>query len=497
MAKHRYWRAAGLKPYDGGSVVELSELWLLNGATRADSGATLTSTVAPMSGALSDLQDANPATLVTLAAGSTITWDLGTATEITNIQVGAGDSAARFLLGCVIERSDDGVTWREFQLVRNWMGIRWPGVRALTANVMRVPPIDHKTVRMSFDPASWWLNEYGPALSFTADTGATALTASPIKGARSVAFSGTGRLWVLGSSQPAFSYSAAPDFTVQARVRVTSATSGNRMIAVFGGINSAASVVYMAMDPSTGVLSLVVTGTTTRFVSSPSGLVGAVGVDQHVAATCENGTLRLFVDGILVATVAGANTLQANVSPDLAIGNYSGNAVNTFPGVIDEVGIDHKALYFSNFTPPAFIVPQPEWQIDAATWAPAAFSPIAISTASSIALPYGQIKILQPTKGRKDYFTGVLGEGVGRVRGFTLDYVNPLNKPYACRVRLVRETDGLVVREQWSKADGSYDFQYVDELQSYTVLAYYEAHGKRAVVADGLTLANGKVELLP
>ncbi|MNY76893.1 hypothetical protein D3C86_2166260 [compost metagenome] len=61
----------------------------------------------------------------------------------------------------------------------------------------------------------------------------------------------------------------------------------------------------------------------------------------------------------------------------------------------------------------------------------------------------------------------------------------------------MREAGNLVVREQWSKADGSYDFQYVDELQSYSVVAYYEAHGKRAVVTDGLTLANGKVELLP
>ncbi|MNL57451.1 hypothetical protein D3C87_1810170 [compost metagenome] len=98
---------------------------------------------------------------------------------------------------------------------------------------------------------------------------------------------------------------------------------------------------------------------------------------------------------------------------------------------------------------------------------------------------------------RPDIYSGVLGKGVGRIRGFTLDYVNPLNKPYRCRVVLMREAGNLVVREQWSKADGSYDFQYVDELQSYSVVAYYEAHGKRAVVTDGLTLANGKVELMP
>lgn len=110
---------------------------------------------------------------------------------------------------------------------------------------------------------------------------------------------------------------------------------------------------------------------------------------------------------------------------------------------------------------------------------------------------YGGTAIRRLVRGRKDYLTGITGQGMGRVRGFTLDYVNPLNKPYPCRVRLVRESDGLQIREVWSGADGSYDFQFVDELQSYTVVAYYLAHGKRAVVTDGLTLANGKVELMP
>ncbi|MBT2337354.1 hypothetical protein J7E49_26070 [Variovorax paradoxus] len=98
--------------------------------------------------------------------------------------------------------------------------------------------------------------------------------------------------------------------------------------------------------------------------------------------------------------------------------------------------------------------------------------------------------------GRKNYLLGDLGQGVGRVRGSILDYVAPVNKPYRCRVVLLRERDTMPIREQWSAVDGSYDFQYVDELQSYSVLAFYGAHAKRAVVSDGLTLANGKVELM-
>ena len=97
----------------------------------------------------------------------------------------------------------------------------------------------------------------------------------------------------------------------------------------------------------------------------------------------------------------------------------------------------------------------------------------------------------------KDYTTGVLGAGIGRVRNTVKEKGAP-DTPVRRRVRLVRERDGLVVREQWSNpATGAYDFQFVDELQTYTVLSYDHTLNFRAVIADGLTLANGTVELMP
>jgi hypothetical protein len=111
--------------------------------------------------------------------------------------------------------------------------------------------------------------------------------------------------------------------------------------------------------------------------------------------------------------------------------------------------------------------------------------------------PYAGTRNRAIAVGRKDHLTGVLGLGIGRVRGKTVEYFNPTNKPYRCLVRLVRDVDGLQVRELWTAADGSYDFQWIDELQSYSVWALYLDHAKRAVVTDGLTLANGKVELMP
>ena len=97
----------------------------------------------------------------------------------------------------------------------------------------------------------------------------------------------------------------------------------------------------------------------------------------------------------------------------------------------------------------------------------------------------------------KDYITGVLGQGIGRVRSTVQEKGTP-NTPVHRRVRLMRECDGLVLREQWSDpVTGAYDFQFVDELQTYTVLSYDHTRNFRAVIADGLTLANGTVELMP
>ena len=87
--------------------------------------------------------------------------------------------------------------------------------------------------------------------------------------------------------------------------------------------------------------------------------------------------------------------------------------------------------------------------------------------------------------------------GRGRVRGTVKEKGSP-DMPASRRVRLVRERDGLLVREQWSDpVTGVYDFPYMDELQTYTVQSYDHTRNYRAVIADGLTLANGTVELMP
>ena len=90
--------------------------------------------------------------------------------------------------------------------------------------------------------------------------------------------------------------------------------------------------------------------------------------------------------------------------------------------------------------------------------------------------------------GVADAITGMLGKGVGRVYGTVARKTDPANTPLKRKVRLLRERDGLVVRETWSDANtGQYEFRYIDELQTWTVIAYDYEQSFNAVIADGIT----------
>lgn len=77
--------------------------------------------------------------------------------------------------------------------------------------------------------------------------------------------------------------------------------------------------------------------------------------------------------------------------------------------------------------------------------------------------------------------------GNGRVSG-TVKIKGTPDYAVRRRVRLIRDRDGKMIREMWSNATtGAYQFDYVDERERYTVLAYDYAQNFRAVVADNLT----------
>jgi len=101
-----------------------------------------------------------------------------------------------------------------------------------------------------------------------------------------------------------------------------------------------------------------------------------------------------------------------------------------------------------------------------------------------VATPTEHTRLSVESGSVKDLITGVLGQGIGRVKGTVK--ITPAT-PTHRKVRLIRERDNMLIREQWSDAaTGDYDFKFVDELQTFTVLSYDHTGLYRAVVADGI-----------
>ena len=86
-----------------------------------------------------------------------------------------------------------------------------------------------------------------------------------------------------------------------------------------------------------------------------------------------------------------------------------------------------------------------------------------------------------------DLQTGMLGKGVGRVHGTVKLKSEPENTPLRRKVWLLRQRDGVKIRETWSDAlTGAYEFKYIDEEQLWTVISFDHTHDKGCVSADGL-----------
>lgn len=99
-----------------------------------------------------------------------------------------------------------------------------------------------------------------------------------------------------------------------------------------------------------------------------------------------------------------------------------------------------------------------------------------------------QVVVCGPESGATpDFVTGMLGQGIGRVHGTVAQKNDPANVPLRRKVWLLRQRDGIKIRETWSDATtGVYDFRYIDELQLWTVISFDHTGDKRAVIADGL-----------
>lgn len=495
MAAHRYWRATAFEAYGEGDL-ELSEFHLLAAGTRVDAAATLTSSAAPdVSGALADLKDDVLATAArwSLQAihGLTLQWDFGgSPVDADDIRL-AGDSEWRFPLIVSLQWSNDAVAWETF---KTYSGITWPGKAAKSVSPLgyvQDPYASSVSSLLNFegaDGSTTFTDATGKTWTSTAQTISTAWAGFGTSSGRSLGGAGTIRC----ATSSDFDVGSG-DFTIEMLVRPTS-TSGNQHI--FGkygdtGSTSLGMAIYMSSGGSTQFLASV-TGTGWDIFGFTFGTFTA-GETYHLAVTRLFGIIRTFTNGSLMSAASGSGSVYNGDSPRISVASSSSpGATDSFTGYIDEFRFTKGvARYVAAFTPPEkahSIVGETAIAQNRVRGRAATNGLDALSLGP--VLPYGtpalaQVATLTVQSGAvKDLATGVRGQGIGRIQGTVK--ITP-DAPTHRKVRLVRDIDGLLVRELWSDpATGAYDFQYVDEAQAFTVITYDHLHNYRAVVADNI-----------
>ncbi|WP_157755005.1 hypothetical protein [Variovorax boronicumulans] len=477
-----------MAPYDGGGTVELSEFWLRAGGSRVDAAATLTSTIAPLAGSLADLKDDDTATAVSINRKTVLQWDFGgSPQDVTDIRLGAAGDEKKFLLAVRIEWSDDGAAWAP---AHAFAGILFPGARTMTQSARMTPRLAAAGATVLQDNSLSAMTLPLPALSGEYPTTLVAAVmfratpGAPPAGWTRVSTAGPALLtadsltqWseVYIRSVAAPSDAVAPTFTQAANGRMSGVI-----------MEVACSFATAAVESEQ---TAVVSNTTTVTVALPSLTAAGDGLAVGVASAILSLASGAQAVSVTVPWVLRSTTPVAALRLGVATQTLSsgGNTAGTMTW-------ESLTPSGNGTTANALILVGPE-QIRRSPFVSAVLGG---ATANSLGATPSPMRAVQEgvVRARPNYLFDPKSRG--RVRGVVLMHVGGVNKPVFRRVMLIRERDMLVVGMQWSDPlTGAYDFQYVEDNEAYTVLSHDYTHDKRAVIADGITLANGKLELMP
>lgn len=491
MAVHRYWRALGFEAY-GSADLELSEFHLFSANSRVDASVALTSNLAPdLSGAIGNLQDDVLATAARWSARLVktlvLSWNFGAnGTDVNSVSV-AGDSQSRFPLIFKLQWSDNATAWFDSAVET---GIAWPGAKTKTA----LPTTNYAQHVLSLSPSGYY--RYEDAGAVVSDSGPNVRHGSYAGGAAA----STPGLLVGGSSgEKAFRPS-----TTQFHTLPNSVYSGGAgfTISFFVSYSTPANTVVLERGP-TNNLSVQTYGNDLGLVAGSIGFTSGQGGASVVVASnfaindgaphhvliisgASLADCYVFVDGRDATQRIADRTILATAE-SWQVGSRSG--VSGFGGVLDDLVFLARPLTTSEAVNLFYASTLPLAPRNTVRGRTAVNDNIVSGVGP--ALTYGATKLANPEflgiqhGCVKDYASGVLGQGIGRVAG-AVKYTP--NSPVQRKVRLIRERDGLVLREAWSDpVTGAYSFDYVDELQKYTVLSYDYTGAYRAVVADGIS----------
>ena len=191
------------------------------------------------------------------------------------------------------------------------------------------------------------------------DGGLTGTSTAQAKwGTHSLAF-GTGRYilsnvdYTTGYGDDLYDISSPESFTIESWIYVTDNTAYNTIYNTGGGSVSQSYFTQWAVHP-TGELNYY--RSSTKVLSSSQSDISN-NTWHHVAITGDNGTLRLFVDGVLKDTATSASSYYPPTDFDIHIGDrQSGASSGNYPfgGYMQDFRITKGlARYTSTFTPPS------------------------------------------------------------------------------------------------------------------------------------------------
>lgn len=501
MPSARYWRLVGCKPYGYGADLSLSEVALYAGATRVDTG--LACPYTPSSGSLSNLADGSTSSVCTFTPASfdksnfALTWDLGSAQDVTSIDIGSAANKSSYLAEGLLQASSNGSIWTSVSRIR---GLTYPGANALTsvANFKVVDP----TFLARFDGtngAQSISNAYGSTPTFTFSTGVALSTAQKYSGTASMYFPGTDKL-LYSSTQPhAASFIASTQQSMSAWIYYDNASYLANSLRVGSAwdtysSNTAQEGWVLAVNASGGLDCTLFFNN--AFPGSPSVTLSSAAASiplqtwTHVAWDRRGDNFWLYINGQVVdsETLVNAGTFAGLATRQFAIGCTNANTSNTpWKGYIDEYMLLNGAAIFGGlpFTPGAWIdqtgdspsayTASPDVILDSRTFDKILFSNPTTNT---------QAKITDVQAVRRDLYFG----GNGVVNGTVKEKSTPSNIPLYRRVRLIDQRSGNMVAETWSNATtGAYTFANIDRSRKYTVVSYDHTGFYRAVIADNLT----------
>jgi hypothetical protein len=189
-----------------------------------------------------------------------------------------------------------------------------------------------------------------------ANNGSTAVNTTTKKfGSSSLFFNGSTQYLTVTSPATSIIDWYSSDYTVEFWVNPSAfGSSSNGNANIVGNVDPGSSIDYWSFGTlSNGTVKFYYYNgsqnsvTTTATVSS--------GVWTHLAMTHNNGTIRIFINGVLSASGTKVSTPQSSNSYPLSIGKVGGSSFN---GYIDDLRITSgTARYTANFTPPVATFP--------------------------------------------------------------------------------------------------------------------------------------------